>query len=377
MQYRYFTKNRLKVSLLGFGCMRFPTIDGDSSKIDEDKSIEMLHYAIDNGVNYIDTAYNYHQGNSEIFVGKALKNGYREKVYLATKLPVWLADSYNDFEKLLDEQLKKLDTNHIDFYLLHSLHKKTWDKIVNLNIFKFLDEAKKKGKIKYVGFSFHDEFPLFKDIIDSYPWDFCQIQLNYMDRQYQAGIDGLKYAAEKSISLVIMEPIKGGKLSKTSDDILAIWNSSDIKRTLVEWALKWVYDFPEVSVVLSGMSTIEQVKENIETTDNSFPKSLTKREHELIDKVTNIYAEKTKVGCTSCEYCLPCPQGVVIPEIFSLYNNYYVYGTEEQSISSYNNLIEKEKDSSKCIECGECEQLCPQHLKIISFLKDAEQALSK
>ena len=377
MQYRYFTKDRLKVSLLGFGCMRFPTIGGDSSKIDEDKSIEMLHYAIDNGVNYIDTAYNYHQGNSEIFVGKALKNGYREKVYLATKLPVWLADSYDDFEKLLDEQLKKLDTDHIDFYLLHSLHKKTWDKIVNLNIFKFLDEAKKKGKIKYVGFSFHDEFPLFKDIIDSYPWDFCQIQLNYMDRQYQAGIDGLKYAAEKSISLVIMEPIKGGKLSKASDDILEVWNNSDIKRTPAEWALKWVYDFPEVSVVLSGMSTIEQVKENIEITDNSLPKSLTKREHELIDKVTNIYTEKTKVGCTSCEYCLPCPQGVVIPEIFSLYNNYYVYGTEEQSISSYTDLIEKEKDSSKCIECGECEQLCPQHLKIISFLKDAEQALSK
>ena len=198
-----------------------------------------------------------------------------------------------------------------------------------------------------------------------------------MDRQYQAGIDGLKYAAEKSISLVIMEPIKGGKLSKASDDILEVWNNSDIKRTPAEWALKWVYNFPEVSVVLSGMSTIEQVKENIEITDNSLPKSLTKREHELIDKVTNIYTEKTKVGCTSCEYCLPCPQGVVIPEIFSLYNNYYVYGTEEQSISSYTDLIEKEKDSSKCIECGECEQLCPQHLKIISFLKDAEQALSK
>lgn len=377
MQYRYFTNDKLKVSLLGFGCMRLPIINGDSSNIDEEKAMEMIHYAIDNGVNYIDTAYNYHQGNSEIFVGKALKNGYREKVYLATKLPVWLANSYEDFEKLLDEQLKKLDTEYIDFYLLHSLHEKTWSKIKDLNIFKFIEEAKREGKIKYAGFSFHDELPLFKDILDSYPWDFCQIQLNYMDRQYQAGIEGLKYAAEKGIPLVIMEPIKGGKLAYASDDIQKVWDSSDVKRSPAEWALKWVYDFPEVSVVLSGMSNMDHVKENIELTKNSLPKSLTKKEHEIIDKVTSIYNERVKVGCTSCEYCLPCPQGVAIPNIFSLYNNYYVYGAKEQSKTSYLKLIKENKDVSKCIECGECEQLCPQHLEIISFLKDAKQALYK
>ena len=375
MQYRKFTKDHLDVSLLGFGCMRFPVIDGDSSQINEELSTEMLHYAIDHGINYIDTAYNYHQGNSEIFVGKALKNGYREKVFLATKLPVWLADTYEDFEKLLDEQLEKLQTEYIDFYLLHSLHEKSWRKIEKLNVFKFLDEAKRKGKIKYAGFSFHDELPLFKEIVDSYPWDFCQIQLNYMDRQYQAGILGLKYAAEKSISLVIMEPIKGGKLATAPRDVEAVWNRSSEKRTPAQWALKWVYDFEEVSVVLSGMSTLDQVKQNIALTNNSVPKSLTEEELGLVDEVTALYNERTKVGCTSCEYCLPCPSNVSIPNIFTMYNNYYVYGTEEQSISTYNKYIDNGKDSTQCTECGACEQLCPQHLEIISLLKDANKAL--
>ncbi|MDR7871571.1 MAG: aldo/keto reductase [Tissierellaceae bacterium] len=377
MQYRKFTKDNLDVSLLGFGCMRFPTLNDDSSQIDEKKATEMLHHAIDNGINYVDTAYNYHQGNSELLVGKALKNGYREKVYLATKLPVWLVKTYEDFEKLLDEQLEKLQTDYIDFYLLHSLHEKSWRNIENLNVFKFLDEAKAKGKIKYAGFSFHDELPLFKEIIDSYSWDFCQIQLNYMDRHYQAGIDGLKYAAEKSISLVIMEPIKGGKLAIAPEDVKEVWNRNNVKRTPAEWALKWVYDFEEVSVVLSGMSTLNQVKQNITLTNDSLPKSLTSEEHNLVDEVTALYNERTKVGCTSCEYCVPCPSNVAIPNIFSLYNNYYVYGTEDQSISTYKKYLNDGKDSTQCTECGACEQLCPQHLEIISHLKDADKALSK
>lgn len=377
MQNRKFTRDNLDVSLLGFGCMRFPVKDGDSSQIDEEQSTKMLHYAIDNGVNYIDTAYNYHQGNSEIVVGKALKNGYREKVYLATKLPVWLVKTYEDFEKLLDEQLEKLQVDYIDFYLLHSLYEKTWKNIEKLNVFKFIEEAKRKGKIKYIGFSFHDELPLFKEIVDSYPWDFCQIQLNYMDRQYQAGIEGLKYAAEKSISLVIMEPIKGGKLAKAPTDIKEVWDRNNEKRTPAEWALKWVYDFEEVSVVLSGMSNIDQVKQNITLTNDSVPNSLTEIEHGLIDEVTSLYNERIKVGCTSCEYCVPCPFNVAIPNIFSQYNNFYVYGTEEQSLSTYEKYVEQGKDSSQCTECGACEQLCPQHLEIISLLKDVDKALSR
>ncbi len=375
MQYRKFTKDKIDVSLLGFGCMRFTILNGDSSQIDEEKAREMLHYGIDHGINYIDTAYNYHRGNSEIFVGKALKNGYRDKVYLATKLPVWLVKSYEDFEKLLDEQLEKLQTEYIDFYLLHSLHEKVWTNIEKLDVFRFLDEAKRKGKIKYAGFSFHDELPLFKKIVDSYEWDFCQIQLNYMDRQYQAGIDGLKYAAKKDISVVIMEPIKGGKLATAPEDIKEVWDKSNKKDSPALWALKWVYDFEEVSVVLSGMSTFDQVKENIKLTNNS--KSLTKEEHSIIDEVTELYKEKIKVGCTSCEYCMPCPENVAISDIFSHYNDLYVYGSKEYSKSMYKHFKKEGKDSSLCTECGTCQQLCPQHLEIISLLKDADKALSK
>ena len=377
MQYRYFTKDKLKVSVLGFGCMRFPIENGDSALIEESKATEMLHYAIDNGVNYIDTAYPYHQGNSESFVGRALSNGYREKVYLATKLPVWLCKTYEDFEKYLDEQLERLNTDYIDFYLLHSLNEKTWNNIVELKIFDFIEVAKEKGKIKYIGFSFHDELPVFKSIIDSYNWDFCQIQLNYMDRQYQAGIAGLEYASQRDISVVIMEPIKGGKLSVASNEIRDIWNRSNIKRTAAQWALEWIYNFSDVSVVLSGMSTLEQVEENIETSKGALDNSLSQEDLKLVDEVTSVYKKNIKVGCTSCEYCLPCPEGVAIPSIFDMYNNVYVYGTEQDSINRYKGLTKAEKDSSKCVECGICQGLCPQHLNIIQDLKDSHKVLAK
>lgn len=376
MQYRSFTKDNIKVSALGFGCMRFPTLDNDSSKIDEVKTIEMLRYAIDHGVNYIDTAYNYHQGNSEYMVGKALKDGYRDKVYLATKLPSWLIKNYEDFDKYLNEQLKKLDTEYIDFYLLHTLNREFWDNLKSLDVFKFLENAKRSGRVKYVGFSFHDELDVFKEIIVSYEWDFCQIQLNYLDRSYQAGEEGLKFAYNKGISVVIMEPIKGGKLTNPSGEIKSVWDLSEIKRTPAEWALRWVLNHEEVSVLLSGMSTLDQVKENIATVSNATPNSLTEEEIQLIDKVTEIYRQKVKVGCTGCEYCLPCEVNVNIPYIFQLYNDIYVFETEANSKRIYKSYIENGKDASKCMECGKCEALCPQGLEIREHLRQAHLVLA-
>ena len=270
MYYREFGNLGFKISTFGIGCMRLPLLlqpDGstDPSKIDEDEAIKMIRYGIDNGVNYIDTAYGYHGGNSEIVTGKALKDGYREKVKLATKLPVWLANSYEDFGKLLDEQLAKLQVDYIDFYLLHALNKNSWEKVKDMGVLEFLDKAVEAGKIKHPGFSFHDELPVFKSIIDSYDWKMCQIQLNFLDENYQAGVEGLRYAGSKNIPVVIMEALRGGRLARNiPEDILKVWNSYHIKRSPVEWAFRWLYNFPEVTVILSGVSTMEQLKENIE-----------------------------------------------------------------------------------------------------------------
>ncbi|TJX65236.1 aldo/keto reductase [Soehngenia saccharolytica] len=373
MQYSYFTNDRLKVSQLGFGCMRFPILNGDQKAIDEEKAREMLIYAIENGVNYIDTAYPYHGGMSEKFVGKVLSEGYRDKVYLATKNPVWLANAKEDFMKYLDEQLDNLKTDHIDFYLLHSLDAERFDKIVDLEVFDFVKKAKDEGKIKYIGFSFHDEYEVFEKIVDSYDWDFCQIQLNYLDRDYQAGLKGLKYAKDKGLDVVVMEPVKGGKLAKAPEKIKNVFSRANVDRSPAQWALKWVLDKEEVSVVLSGMTTLEQVKENIAVASENT--KLTPDEIKLIDEATKIYKDGFKVGCTACEYCMPCPSGVNIPRVFELYNNVYVFDELDESKRMYQRLIENNMDASNCVECGSCEAVCPQHLSIIELLKEADKVL--
>lgn len=373
MQYRYLTRDKLKVSLLGFGCMRFPVPQNDLGIIDEVQASEMLKASIQMGLNYIDTAYPYHSSKSEAFVGKVLKDGLRDKIYLATKSPVWLMENYGDFMKYLDEQLVNLQTNFIDFYLLHALNKKSYEKILSLDVFKFIQEAKDSGKIKYIGFSFHDELPVFKDIIDSYDWDFCQIQLNYMDREYQAGLEGLKYARDRGIDVVVMEPLKGGKLSLPSNEVRSILSNSDRNISASAWALKWVEAQEGVKVVLSGMSSMEHVHDNVSTYSDS--KALTAAELSLIDEVTQVYKDSFKIGCTACQYCIPCPSNVNIPTIFELYNNIFVYGTEDQSKEAYKRQQELKKDVSQCIECGACEQICPQHLEVISLLKEAHNGL--
>lgn len=382
MKYRRFGKLNFEVSIFGVGCMRLPLeiqSDGttDPSKIDEQEAIKMIRYAIDNGVNYLDTAYPYHGGNSELVVAKALKDGYRDRVKIATKSPVWLAETHEDFEKLLDEQLAKLEVDSIDFYLLHALSQDRWEKIKSLGVLDFLDKAVASGKIKYPGFSFHDELPVFKDIIDSYDWKMCQIQLNILDEHYQAGVEGMRYAASKGIPVVIMEPLKGGRLAhNVPADVEALWNEAKIKRSPVEWAFRWLYNFPEIATILSGVSTMEQLKDNIEIFGRSAPNSMDQEEINLVKRVKTLYDSKVKVGCTACNYCMPCPSGVDIPGIFSIYNDFSIYGGLDEFKNRYKNFIKDNKDASQCVECGQCEAECPQHISIIEKLKEAHEVLT-
>ncbi|UZQ82823.1 aldo/keto reductase [Thermoanaerobacter sp. RKWS2] len=369
MQYRQFGKLNIAVSALGFGLMRLPVIDNDNSKIDEAEAIKMIRYAIDNGVNYIDTAWPYHGGNSEIVAGKALKDGYREKTFLATKLPTWLINEEEDMDKYLNEQLKKLQTDHIDFYLLHALDKNKWENMKKVDALSWAEKKKQEGKIRYIGFSFHDEYPVFQEIVDYYDkWDFCQIQYNYMDIDVQAGEKGLKHAASKGLGVVIMEPIRGGRLANPLKAVQDIWDTAKVKRTPAEWALQWLWNQPEVSVVLSGMSTFEQLKENIESAKRSGINTLTKEELEIVSKVRNKYKELSPIACTGCNYCMPCPNGVNIPRNFELYNEAHMYNIYEANRKAYKDLGDAK--ASSCIECGTCESVCPQHLTIIDYLKE-------
>jgi predicted aldo/keto reductase-like oxidoreductase len=375
VKYRKFGKLDWKVSALGFGAMRLPIIGGDSSNIDEPEAIKMIRHAIDNGVNYVDTAYPYHNGNSEKLVGKALKDGYRKKVRLATKMPTWLINKKEDFDTYLNEQLEKLQTDHIDYYLLHGLQKQRWPILKELDVFGWAESKIKEEKIKYLGFSFHDDLPLFKEIVDYYDgWTFCQIQLNYMDTEYQAGLEGLRYAAERGLAMVIMEPIKGGKLAVSPPkDVQAIWARSETERKPAEWALQWVWNHPEVSVVLSGMSEMWHVEENLEYADRSGVNSLTASEIELYDQVKDAYNNLGFIGCTACRYCMPCPQGVAIPEILGLYNEYYMAENKDEIKEKYWEQITPEAHSSNCVSCALCEEQCPQELPIRKFMAETNR----
>ncbi|MGI6358632.1 MAG: aldo/keto reductase [Bacillota bacterium] len=376
MQYRSFGRDQeTKVSALGFGAMRLPIVDGDSSKINEPEAIKMIRYAIDHGVNYVDTAYNYHGGNSEYLVAIALQGGYREKVYLATKCPTWLVEQPEDFDRLLNEQLQKLNTDHIDMYLLHSLDPSRWENCVKNDVFNFVARAKADGRIKRIGFSFHSELPLFKQIVDAHQWDFCQIQFNYMDENYQAGLEGLRYAANKGLAVVIMEPLRGGRLTNNvPSEVQAIWDQAPIKRSAAEWALRWVWNFPEVSLLLSGMSNMQHVEENVRIAGQAQANSLTDEELALVSRAKEFYLGRTKVHCTGCEYCLPCPAGVAIPSLFTMYNEASIYNLpRERVLQSYARMAEGNKHAALCLECGQCEDACPQNLPIRRHLKAVHQ----
>lgn len=371
------------VSALGFGCMRFPIIDGDATKIDVEKTTRMLRYAIDEGINYIDTAYPYHGsgmnkgGESEPFVGEALKGGYREKVKLATKLPSWLIKTREDMDKYLNEQLERLQTDTIDFYLVHTLNTSTWYTLKEAGISEFLDTAIKDGRIKHAGFSFHDNIELFKEIVDYYDWSFCQIQYNYLDENFQAGKEGLQYAAKKDLGIAIMEPLRGGNIvNNLPDTVKENFDQAEIKRTPAEWGLRWVWNHPEVSVVLSGMTIMDHVVENIKVAKEAEANSLTQKELDIIEEVKTFFKERIKVHCTGCGYCMPCPIGVNIPKNFTTYNDYHVFENAKARYKFlYNFIFKQEEQASKCVACGKCEGHCPQGILIRQELKKVKELL--
>jgi predicted aldo/keto reductase-like oxidoreductase len=372
MLYRKMNNKQPELSILGFGCMRLPvTAEG---KIDEDLATKMLRYAIDHGVNYVDTAYPYHGGESEPFVGRALGGGYREKVNIATKLPSWLITSRKDMDRYLGEQLARLKTDHIDFYLVHGLNTMFWENLAGLGITDFLDEALADGRIRHAGFSFHDNVPIFKKIVDAYDWTFAQIQYNFMDDHYQAGTEGLRYAAKKGLGIVVMEPVRGGLLARDLKGVREIWRKAKTQQPPAAWALRWVWNHPEVTVVLSGMSDFEQVRQNVALADAGRAGSLTKDELVLYGKVRKELEKRVAVPCTGCKYCMPCPHGVAIPECFEEFNRGNIYDAKEQATQHYQMLCGGFFDNqphfaSLCEECGECEEKCPQNLPIRENLK--------
>jgi hypothetical protein len=380
MLYRKMKSAEPELSILGFGCMRLP--EKDNGKVDEGQAIEMIRYAIDHGVNYIDTAYPYHNGESEPLVGRALADGYREKVYLTTKLPSWMIQSREDMDKYLNEQLARLRTDTIDFYLVHGLMRPFWENLSALGVTDFLDKAIADGRIRYAGFSFHDNTEIFKEIVDAYDWTFAQIQYNFMDEQYQAGTEGLNYAAKKGLGIVVMEPIRGGLLAKELAGISDIWKQAKILRQPAEWALRWVWNHPEVTVVLSGMSTPEQVHQNVAFADSGFPDSLTQEDLTRFEMVRREIEMRTMTPCTGCKYCMPCPNGVSIPECFEYYNRGHMYEDKEQSLQIYSTFLGgffggTPTYASVCQECGECEEKCPQNLPIRDNLKRVVEYFGK
>ena len=372
---RYFDIGGVEVSRLGFGCMRFPVIDGDNGKINKEESEKLLLDAIKRGLNYIDTAYPYHDETSEDFVGEFLqKHNLRDKVQLATKLPCWLVEKEEDFETLLNIQLEKLQTDHIDFYLLHSLDIKRFRKIMDLGVLDFCKKIKEKGIVKHIGFSFHDEYEAFEEIFNAYDWDFCQIQLNYLDIDYQAGMKGYELATKNNVPVIIMEPLKGGRLSNPPEEIKDMSKKFE-PLSYSQVAIKFPLSLPNVMTVLSGMNSFKQVEENCDMADKVDYNSLTNEEKEFYKVSRQVYKNREQIGCTACEYCMLCTVEINIPKVFSLWNKAFLYDEEEKSKSDYEKYLKDGVSPEECIECGKCEDICPQHLEIINGLKEAHEFL--
>lgn len=369
------TNNGDEISTLGFGAMRLPTKNG---RIDKEEAKKQIYYAIDHGINLIDTALPYHGGSSELFLGEIIQGEYRDKVKLCTKMPSWAVKKHEDMEKFLETQLGKLQTDYIDYYLIHNLTEGGFFRLKELGVIEFLESAKKEGRIKNIGFSFHDNRDAFKRIIDAYKWDVCLIQYNFLDETNQAGTEGLKYAASHGVNVFIMEPLKGGILAgDIPEKATEVWDKSNVKRTPAEWALRWVLNHPEVNSVISGMGQLGQVKENIKVANETLPDSIPADELKLYNEVKEVYQELMKVDCTGCGYCMPCPKGVDIPGCFNTYNHKHMFSSP---IALFMYLIVmggvnsgKKSHAGLCNQCGRCIRACPQKLDIPVLLKEVSK----
>jgi uncharacterized protein len=376
MNYRSFGRLDWKPSALGFGTMRLPTVGEDPSAIDEPRAIAMLRTGIDGGINYVDTAYPYHGGKSETLVGRALKEGYRDKVRLATKMPSWLIETQADMTRRFEEQLQRMQTDRVEFYLLHALNAQRWHKLRDAGVLEWAHERVREGRIGYLGFSFHDSNTVFREIVDAYQeWTFCQIQYNFLDEETQAGTDGLHYAASRGLGIVVMEPLRGGKLAVPNAEISAIWDAASTKRSAAEWALDWVWNHPEVSLLLSGMSTLAQVQQNLDAAGTSETGMLAPGELDLIARVRDAYNALVRVPYTACSYCMPCPQGVDIPGTFQLVNEGSMFGSWDTQRKRYGQMKSEGSSADSCIRCGACEEKCPQHISIRDQLANVAEQL--
>ena len=362
MDYREMAGN--SVSLLGYGCMRFPT--DDAGNIDEARAEALLLRAYEAGINYFDTAWPYHSGKSEPFVGKVMSKLPRDSFYLATKLPIWAIDSLDKAREIFDTQLEHLHSEYVDYYLLHALDEERWEKCLKLGIVDFLVEQKRLGRIRKLGFSFHAPYAVFKRIIDHRRWDFCQIQLNYMDTEHQAGLQGLAYAEAKGIPCVIMEPVKGGTLASLPEYASAPLKAAAPQSSIASWAFRYLAGFDNVRVILSGMSSEEQLEDNLGTFSPYIP--LSDHEKVALDEAIAALKSRPNNGCTRCKYCMPCASGVEIPRIFSIWNEYQRYQNDAMAAKDYKDIRPYGR-AQCCIRCGKCEAACPQKIKIRDELK--------
>lgn len=377
MKYVDFGKHGFRVSRFGLGCMRFPKIKAEDGTeiIDEKAAIEIIRTAIDGGVNYIDTAYVY--AGSEVVVGKALKDGYREKVKLVTKLPLWSCNSEEDLQKYMDEEMERLQVDHIDIYHLHNLFEANWEKVIKFHAIDFMKKQKAAGKISYIAFSCHGQLDHWKKVVDYFDWDVCMMQYNYFDKYNQAGIEGLKYAKAKGLPVIIMESLRGGMLAQVPPESIAKELECVPGNSYAEKSFQWLISQAEPTVMLSGCHSVEHVRENLRIFDTYDVGCLTDAQNAAFDRAREEWNKKTLVPCTGCGYCMPCPMGVDIPEVFEIYNNTARVLTENQGqVWLYDQMLLKSgKDASKCIKCGKCVSHCPQKISIPEKLAEAHEVL--